>query len=606
METIHVKFDELTAMASEHHSLEPELTDSSAEDTPIPTKEDLDNLFGPMFGEYFKNRPSEVSINSAAQLTLNNQDTPLSSSIMVEDNEDPPLVSSSEESIFPNSTNDANELSQEDESEDFDRNTLLSPYHTPMFEEFESSLITEDPPVLTRSKLSTDSEVCMYALTVSTIELKNIKEAMSDHSWIESIKMALEEQIGCRKYYLTKQISSFGQGYKQEEGIEFEESFAPVARLEAVRMFVAHAAHKNFTIFQMDVKTAFLNGPLKEEVYVSQPNGFVDPDFPDHVYKLKKALYGLKQAPRAWYDKLSSFLIEHHVTKGIVDPTLFTRRHGGDILLVQVYVDDIIFGSTNLVFSKCFANLMKKNFEMSMMGELKFFLGLQVHQSPCGIFISQSTYTIELLKKHGMDECDSISTPMATTRLDVDLQGTLTNQTKYRSMIGGLMYLTASRPDIAFATFDSGFELISYSNTDHAWCYDDCKSTSGGLQFLGEKLVSWSSKKQDYTSLATTEAEYVSLSACCAQVIWMRTQLLDYGYKLNRIPMYCDSKSAIAISCNPVQHMRTKHNDIRTEYQLADLFTKSLPKERVEYLVHPIGMRCITPTQLESLTKLSS
>ncbi|GJX51613.1 retrovirus-related pol polyprotein from transposon TNT 1-94 [Tanacetum coccineum] len=295
----------------------------------------------------------------------------------------------------------------------------------------------------------------------------------------------------------------------------------------------------------MDVKTSFLNGLLKEEVYVSQPDRFVDPDFPDHVYRLKKALYGLKQAPRAWYDKLSSFIIEHHFTKGIVDSNLFTRRQWGDILLVQVYVDDIIFGSTNTYFLKRFANLMKNNFEMSMMGELKFFLRLQVHQSPRGIFISQSQYAIELLKKHGMDECVFMSKPMATERLDANLQGTLTDQTTYHQMIGGLMYLTASRPYIAFATFvcaryqarptvkhlkevkrifrylrqsynmglwypkDSGFELIAYSNVDHAGCNDDCKSTSGGLQFL--------------------------------------------------------------------------------EYQLADLFTKALPKERFEYLVHCIG-----------------
>ncbi|GKC75453.1 hypothetical protein Tco_1126227 [Tanacetum coccineum] len=206
----------------------------------------------------------------------------------------------------------------------------------------------------------------------------------------------------------------------------------------------------------------------------------------------------------------------------------------------------------------------------------------------------QSQYAIELLKKHGLVEFVSMSTPMATERLDADLQGTHTDQTTYR-------------------------------HADHAGCKDDCKSTSGGLQFLGEKLVSWSSKKQDCTAMSTAEAEYVSLSACCAQVIWMRTQLLDYGYKYNRIPMYCDSKSAIAISCNPVQHSKTKHIDIRyhfikehvekgtvelyfvgTEYQLADLFTKALPKERFEYLVHRIGMRCMTPTQLESLTKLSS
>ncbi|GKE88373.1 retrovirus-related pol polyprotein from transposon TNT 1-94 [Tanacetum coccineum] len=240
----------------------------------------------------------------------------------------------------------------------------------------------------------------------------------------------------------------------------------------------------------MDVKTAFLNGPLKEEVYVSQPEGFIDLEFPDHVYRLKKALYGFKQAPRAWYDKWSSFLIEKGFTKGIIDPTLFTRRHGGDILLVQVYVDDIIFGLTNPDFSKHFTNLMKNNFEMLMMGELKFFLGLQVHQSP-------------------------MSTPMETERLDVDLQGTPTDQMTYRHMIGGLMYLIASHLDIAFATFvcahyqarptakhlkevkrifrylrqsyntglcypkDSEFELIAYSDADHAGCKDDCKSTSG-------------------------------------------------------------------------------------------------------------------------------
>ncbi|GJV48953.1 retrovirus-related pol polyprotein from transposon TNT 1-94 [Tanacetum coccineum] len=355
------------------------------------------------------------------------------------------------------------------------------------------------------------------------------------------------------------------KGYGQEEGINFEESFTPVARLEAVKIFVAYAAHKNFPVYQMDVKTAFLNSLLKEEVFVRQPDGFVDPDFPNHVYRLKKALYGLKQAHRVWYDKLSSFLIEHDFTKS----------------------------SSNPVFSNRFAKLMKANFEMSMMGDMKFFLGLQIHQSPREIFINQSQYTIELLRKHVMEKCDTVTTPMATAKIDADLQGTLTDQSKYCSMIGGLMCLTVSRPDIAFCNI---------------WCLDDYKSTSGGLQFLGDKLVNWSSKKQDCTSMSTTEAEYLSLSACCAQGIWMRTQLLDYGYRYNKIPMYCNSKSAIAISCNPVQHSRTKHINIRyhfikehvekgtiklyfvgMECQLADLFTKSLPREGFEYLVHMTG-----------------
>ena len=201
----------------------------------------------------------------------------------------------------------------------------------------------------------------------------------------------------------------------------------------------------------MDIKTAFLNGTLKEEVYVTQPEGFVDKEHPDYVYRLKKAIYGLKQAPRAWYDELSSFLLKNNFTSGTVDKTLFTKKHKDDILIVQIYVDDIIFGSTNPNLSKHFENLMKSKFEMSMMGELKFFLGLQVHQSPRGIFINQAKYTIEILKKHGMEDCDSVGTPMVTSpKIGADLFGKPIDPKKYRSMISSLMYLTASRPDIQF------------------------------------------------------------------------------------------------------------------------------------------------------------
>ncbi|GKC01769.1 retrovirus-related pol polyprotein from transposon TNT 1-94 [Tanacetum coccineum] len=372
------------------------------------------------------------------------------------------------------------------------------------------------------------------------------------------------------------------KGYAQKEGIDFEESFAPVARLEAVWLFIAYAAHKSFTVYQMDVKTTFLYGPLKEEVYVNQPDGFVDPYHPDQVYRLKKAY-------------------------------MVSNKH-------QQH-------------------------------------GIQIHQSPRGIFINQAKYAQEILKKHGMTSCDSIGTPMATKHLDADLSGTPVDQTKYRSMVGALMYLTASRPDIVHATCycaryqakptekhltavkrifrylkdsinmglwypkDTGFELTAFSDSDHAGCLDSRKSTSGGIQFLGgDKLVSWSSKKQDCTSMSSAEAEYVSLSACCAQVLWMRTQLTDYGFHFDKIPMYCDSKAAIAISCNPVQHSRTKHIDVRyhfikeqvekgivelffvgTEYQLADLFTKALSEDRFKSLVRQLGMRCLTPDELEVL-----
>nr|GEU93986.1 retrovirus-related Pol polyprotein from transposon TNT 1-94 [Tanacetum cinerariifolium] len=383
-------------------------------------------------------------------------------------------------------------------------------------------------------------------------------------------------------------------GYAQEEGIDFEESFAPVARLEAVQIFIAYAAHKPFPIYQMDVKTAFLNGPLKEEIYVAQPDGFVDPDHPEKVYRLRKALYVLKQAPRAWYDELLKFLTSKAFTKGTIDPTLFTIRYGEDILLVQIYVDDIIFESTNPKYTKRFEKLIHSRFEMSLMGEMKFFLGLQIHQSSRGIFINQAKYTLEILHKHGMDKGQSIATVMATKpKLDADLSGNPIDQTDYQSKIGSLMYLTSSRPDIV---------------------------TSGGIQFLGDKLVSWMSKKQNCTAMSSAEAKYVALSASCAQVTWMRTQIQDYGFNYNKIPLYYNSQSAIAISCNPVQHSHTKHIHtryhfikeqvengiielyfVKIEYQLSDMFTKALPEDRFKYLVRRIGMRCLTPAELEVL-----
>ncbi|GJV47324.1 retrovirus-related pol polyprotein from transposon TNT 1-94 [Tanacetum coccineum] len=545
-----------------------------------PSKEDLDNLFGPMFEEYFEKKFSDTPIDSAAQSTQIHEDSPSTSSIIIDEHEAPPIVITSDEQTSPISLTEADEFNQEDYAYS-DGNSLFVSYNPLSREEIESSTTALESSNVqnfhqTRQRIHIDSEVCMYALTVSTIEPKNIKETMTDHSWIES----MQDECDAENIIVRNKTRLVAKGYKQEEGIDFEESFAPVARLEVVRMFIAYAAHKNITIFQMDVKTAFLNGPLKEEVYVSQPEGFIDPEFLDHVYRLKKALYGLKQAPRAWYDKLSSFLIKHGFTKGIIDPTLFTRRHGGDILLVQVYVDDIIFGSTNPDFSKRFANLMKNNFEMSMMGELKFFLGLQVHQSPRGIFITShpdiafatfvcARYQARLAVKH-LKEVKRIFRYLR------------------QSYNIGLLYLK-----------DSRFELIAYSDVDHTGCKDDCKSTSGGLQFLGGKLMSWSSKKKDCTAMSTVEAKYVFFSHAVTQVL-DRTQLLDYGYKYNRIPMYCDSKSVIAISCNPVQHSKTKHINIRyhfikehvkkgtmeiyfvgTEYQLADLFTKALSKKNI-------------------------
>ncbi|GJS80291.1 retrovirus-related pol polyprotein from transposon TNT 1-94 [Tanacetum coccineum] len=447
------------------------------------------------------------------------------------------------------------------------------------------------------------------------------------------------------------------KGYRQEEGLDFEESFAPVARLEAIRIFLANAASKNMTVYQMDVKTAFLNGELKEEVYVSQPEGFVDPDRPHHVYRLKKALYGLKQAPRAWYDTLSKFLLAQGFSKGVVDPTLFIRKTGKHILHVQIYVDDIIFASTDPKDCDRFSNEMSSKFQMSMMGQISFFLGLQISQNPRGIFINQSKYANEILKKFDLHKSDPVDTPMVErTKLDEDLSGIPVDQTQYRSMIGSLMYLTASRPDLVFAVCmcaryqskptkrhleaikrvfrylqgtinmglwypkDTAMALTAYADADHAGCQDTRRSTSGSAQFLGDKLVSWSSKKQTSTSISSTEAEYIAMSGCCAQILWMRSQLSDYGFAYNHIPLYCDNKSAIALCCNNVQHSRSKHIDIRhhfireqvekgvvelyfvrTEYQLADIFTKALPRERFEFILLRLGMKSMKPETLKRL-----
>ena len=243
------------------------------------------------------------------------------------------------------------------------------------------------------------------------------------------------------------------KGFTQTEGLDFDESYAPVARLDAIRLFLAFAAHNDFTVYQMDVKSAFLNGELAEEVYVEQPPGFEVSSESRMVYKLQKALYGLKQAPRAWYDTLARYLLESGFKKGDVDKTLFTLNHDGKLLLVQVYVDDIIFGSKDKQLCEDFAELMKCKFEMSMMGELNYFLGLQVKQLNDGIFISQTKYAKDMLNKFNLKPSEknakipmSIGTKMTYTESEKSVE-----EHKYRKLIGSLLYLTASRPNIQYA-----------------------------------------------------------------------------------------------------------------------------------------------------------
>nr|GFA37693.1 retrovirus-related Pol polyprotein from transposon TNT 1-94 [Tanacetum cinerariifolium] len=371
-------------------------------------------------------------------------------------------------------------------------------------------------PVSTRLQLHEQSFFCYYDAFLTSVEPKTYKEALTQSCWIEAMQEELNEferlevweliprpdqvMVITLKWIYKVKLEELGgilknkarlvaRGYHQEEGIDFEELFALVARLEAIRIFLAYAAYRNMVVYQMDVKTAFLNGNLQEEVYVSQPDGFVDPDNPNHVYKLKKALYGLKQASRTWYDMLSSFLLSQDFSKG-----------------------------------------------------------LQISQSPKGIFINQSKYALESLKKYGFESCDPVDTLMVEkSKLDKDRKGKAIDPSHYR----GSAYRKAhpcSQKDLSIPSWNrssgsmvsEGFFccLNSFADADHAGCQDTRRSTSGSVQFLGERLISWSSKRQKSAAISSTEAEYIALSGCCAQILWIRSQLSDYGLGFNKIPMY--------------------------------------------------------------------
>ncbi|KAD4180452.1 hypothetical protein E3N88_29043 [Mikania micrantha] len=524
-------------------------------------------------------------------------------------------------------------------------------------------------------------ELWMHSAFVSQIEPKSVIEALREPALVEAMqeepnqfqKLGVwhlvdlpkgEKKIGTR-WVLKCKRNDRGvivrnkarlvvQGFKQIEGIDYDEVFAPVARLEAIRLFLSFVAYRKFKVFQLDVKSAFLYGSLKETVYVCQPPGFEDPIHRDQVYILDKALYGLHQAPQAWYETLSTHLIEHGFNRGQIDKTLFYREKGKDILLVQIYVDDIIFGSTDEQMCLEFKQVMIEKFEMSAMSDIKFFLGLQIDQSDDGIFIHQTKYIQDVLKRFSMLDCKPISTPIQPNHgIEPDIKGELIDATLYRGMIGSLMYLTASRPDIVFATSicaryqskpkvshliavkrilhylkgtpntglwypkDDNYSFHAYSDSDYGGCKTDSKSTTGGAQFLGEKLVSWQCKKQTSVATSTCEAEYVAAVSCCSQVLWIQQQMRDYALNFITTPIHVDNEAAITITKNPVYHSRSKHIDIRfhfirdcyekklidvvkihTNEQRADLLTKAFDKQRFEYLLKLNGIRVMEMANL--------
>ncbi|GJT75045.1 putative ribonuclease H-like domain-containing protein, partial [Tanacetum coccineum] len=411
-----------------------------------------------------------------------------------------------------------------------------------------------------------DFQHCLFACFLSQNEPKKISEALED----ENLPYG-KKAIGTKWVYRNKKDERgvvvrnkarlVAQGHRQEEGIDYDEVFAPVARIEAIRIFLAFASYMGFIVYQMDVKSAFLYGKIDEEVYVSQPP--------------------------AWYATLSTFLLKSGYRRGTIDKTLFIKKDKNDIMLVQVYVDDIIFGSTKRSWCDEFEALMKSRFQMSSMGELTFFLGLQVKQKEDGIFISQDKYVAEILKKFDFVNVKTASTPIETQKpLVKDEEASDVDVHLYRSMIGSLMYLTASRPDIMFAVCAcsrfqvtpktshlnvvkrifrylkgkpklglwyprvSSFDLEAYSDSDYAGANLDRKSTTG-------------------------EAEYVAAANCCGQVLWIQNQMLDYGFNFMNTKIYIDNESTICIVKNPVYHSKTKHIAIRHHF-IRDAYEKKL------------------------------
>nr|GEV13533.1 hypothetical protein [Tanacetum cinerariifolium] len=563
IEIIQVDFNELTAMASEHNSSGPalhEMTPATISSglMPIPPSSTFVDHPAPevitLIAEVVAPEPavssgstSTTTVNQDAPSPSNSQTTPDTQFPIIpnnveEDNHDLDIVHMNNDSLFGILLED---LSDQSSSTNI-FHIIVHPDHQ-IFKH--NSKWTKDHPleniidelarlVSTRLQLHEQALFCYYDAFLTSVEPKTYTDALTQSCWIEAIQEELNEFERLKVWELESRpdkviVITLEWIYKVKID-ELGGILKNKARLEAIRSFLVFVAHMNMVIYQMDVKTTFLNGNMRKEVYVSQLDGFVDPDNPNHVYKLKKALYGLKQAPRAWYDMLSSFLISQDFSKGLVDPTLFIRRDGNDLLM--------------------------------------------------------SKYALESLKKYNFDSCKPVDTSMVEkSKLDEDKQG-------------------------------KAVDLSHYHDANHDGCQDTRCSTFGSLKFLGDRLISWSSKRQKSIAISSMKAEYIALSGCCAQILWMRSQHTDYGIRFNKILMYCDNKSAIALCCNNVQHSRSKHIDIRyhfikehvengvielyfvnTKYQLADIFTKALGRERIEFLINKLGMQSFTTETLKQL-----
>ena len=466
--------------------------------------------------------------------------------------------------------------------------------------------------------------------------------------WIFKAKLNAEGSVNKYKAKLVV------KGYSQEPGIDYNDTFAPVSRLDTIKLLLVLAAQTGWLVWQLDVKSAFLNGTLNEEIYIEQPEGFEEDITANKVYLLEKALYGLKQAPRAWYSKLDEYLLSMGFERSMNEPTLYVRRVDEHILIVSVYVDDLLITGNQEKLVEEFKINMRTKFEMNELGLLSYFLGMEITQSNQGSFLCQKNFIVKLLSKFAMENCKPVSTPMTVgLKLSKDDGAAQTDGKVYRSLIGSLLYLTATRPDIVFTvnylsrfmqspsqihfvaakrvlrylkgTLDFGMNfarsnvtnLIGFSDSDWAGSDEEMSSTSGFCFSMGGTIFCWNSKKQTVVAHSTAEAEYIAAYVAANHLVWLRKILGELSFEqANPTILWCDNMAAIAISKNSVFHNRTKHMKIKfhairqfqqegelemqycpTLEQLADLFTKSLAKERFKDLREKIGM--ISPAALE-------
>ncbi|PWA81315.1 ribonuclease H-like domain, Reverse transcriptase, RNA-dependent DNA polymerase [Artemisia annua] len=502
-------------------------------------------------------------------------------------------------------------------------------------------------------------------------EPKNYKEASTDQKWIEAMKVELDsinrnntwelttlpkghKAIGLKWVFKTKKDANgnivkhkarlVAKGYIQEHGIDFEEVFAPVARMETIRLLLAIAANNKWEVHHLDVKSAFLHGDLKEEVYVSQPEGFIEKENSGKVYRLIKALYGLKQAPRAWNIKLDKTLKSLDFKKYALEQAIYTKTTKDSTLLIGVYVDDLIITGTSKEEIDKFKAQMEENFEMSDLGLLAYYLGIEVTQAGGNISIKQSAYATKILKKVGMLDCNETLIPMDPgTRLTKNTEGTMVNSSKYRSLIGCLRYLLHTRPDLSYSIgllshfmqepkeqhmkairqvlryvkgtinygitykHNGGNKIQGFSDSSYGVNTQEGKGTTGIIFYYGDSPISWSTKKQDTVALSSCESEFIAAT----QALWLKGLLSRLTHSNEeKVTIMVDNKSAIELIKNPVFHGRSKHIDtkyhfirecverkdlqdefISGEYQKADILTKALPKIKFLTMRQLIGVK---------------